>query len=138
MRYNGWFGCKSFDMFCFFGEEWLRDKEWKISIAVTSSFKWCIENTLYVFPDSVSIRFDNHTPADSRVLCKISLFYQFVISSREVSVARSKCHDEVRSYLLKALIKVREIIIRYNSCKIFVGINIKNSETCIFYRHKMS
>ena len=78
------FLCKAFNVVGFAAEERFRNQEWEISVNVASGLKHIVELTLHFLPDSVTIRFDDHTPTHGRLLGQIGFNHEFVVPLRIV------------------------------------------------------
>jgi len=59
---------KPFDVLGFLLEERLGDEEREVGIDVPSLLEHIVESSLHEFPDGVAMGFDNHAPANVRIL----------------------------------------------------------------------
>ena len=79
MRNYGAFLGEAFNMLCLTAEERFRNQQREISILHSCFLELVIKYTLHLFPDSITVRLDNHTSSHISLLCQISLHNKFVV-----------------------------------------------------------
>ena len=79
MRHDGTLLGKALDMLCLAAEVALRDKEWKVSVAVSRLLKSTIEVLLHLLPDAVAVGLDDHTAAHGGVLSQSGLYDDILV-----------------------------------------------------------
>jgi hypothetical protein len=79
MRDHRAFFGKTLGMLLFFFQERFRDKEREVSVLVSGRLEHIVEGPLHLFPDRETIRLNNHTAANGRILGQVSPFDDLVV-----------------------------------------------------------
>ena len=83
-------------MLCLAAEIGLRYQHRKVCVLYAILFETCVKRLLDTLPNLIAIRFDNHTPAHSGLLCEVGFHYQLIIPLRVINCPRCQflkiCH----------------------------------------------